>query len=183
MGKKIPSTSDVYLTEVSGFKVYVSIYGTFLAFHNDTSLSAKTMDDLKELIKEHLRETRRFKPIDVIDISDDVIGRITSRTANDKDRVFFSYVGRGEDRVVRTEASLATIDWSQRAGSNPCFARVTEANVAILTEIAIVESVIDELQAYAASLRKQYTDPVTDKVIEGQLDRPKLTVEEAGRPS
>lgn len=72
-------TKELYIGEKEGYKiVYNRWEKMFVATKEDVTLKAKTEPELDAMIKEDLRETRRFKPLDVIKVDDDKVGRIPS---------------------------------------------------------------------------------------------------------
>ena len=73
-----------------GYTIYYH-YREFYAIKETTIIRAETEKELEILIKNHEAELRRFKPVEVIRVEDGVRGRLTSRVADAKDEVYFSF--------------------------------------------------------------------------------------------
>ena len=162
--KGVNRTTDIKLTEIDGFQITVSEYGTFYAVKGDVKYDAKNMDDLKEVLKRHKSEVRRFKPIDVIHLDSEMTGRVTSRVADNDVEVYFTYKDPSYEKKVRKAIRVENYGW----GSDPLkhnFVLDTEANRAILAEIWKKEAERKQIGKDITRLKTTFADPLTWDVI------------------
>ena len=159
---------DINLKEISGFQVTVNSYvGSFTATKGDIKLNAKTLEELEELIKETCREERRFKPLDVIHVRNDRLGRVTSRVASSEQLVYFSFKEDGSSKATRTQESLTDYGWGDK---KPLFVKATPKNLAVLKQIEEKHRQIKALDAEIYALRETYEEPVTWEVVDAQAE-------------
>lgn len=163
----------VELKEKDGFQITVTTYsGIFYAAKGDVRLQADTLEKLEQLIKETNREQRRFKPIDVIHVSNDVAGRITSRVAGDETSVYFSHKESEGAKATRTQESLESGHWGSRDNKYR-FVKATPKNLAILEQVKGKQQQIDALHNEMEALRKTYGDCVTQELVDAQAEAKK----------
>jgi hypothetical protein len=166
----------VVVKEFKGFVISISPYnGTFYAYEKKDEekkekYRAATMGELEEIIKRHVSNKRHFKPINVIHIDDDRVGRITSRTADRDDSVYFTFRKDPTDkkeRPSRTTARIEGYEWVE-GNRQPTweFAQATEANLTVLEKIKDLDNQIKALRTLQQELRKTYGEPVTWELIE-----------------
>lgn len=148
-----------------GIEIYIW-YGTFRAIdpsdNNKEIATSETMAGIKDLIREHLKQKRTFKPVDAIQIRLDRICRITSIDVEDSNRsVWVGYKDErgsgthGKERVKSYYSSDSLQGWA--------FVKATESNLAILKKIQDMSAQIKQLHDSQDNLRKTFTDPVTYK--------------------
>lgn len=161
-------TGDVELKVIEGFKVTVSSYrGTFEATKGEVKLSAETLPKLEELIKEHQREQRRFKPIEVIEVGHDHIGRISSRVADDDASVYFAFKESPNVKATRKAERLEPYSWGHKEQEHN-FVLATPENLAILEQINAKLKEQAKIENDLRQLRGSYKDPVTWEIIDKQ---------------
>lgn len=163
--------TDIVLKKLHGFEVRVSDYSGEFAAYDDVDddharYRAKSLAELEEILKRHASDARHFDPIDVIHISDERIGKITSRVADNKSEVYFTHKERPTDKPTRTQIGLMASHWdySGRTGK-PQFAKVTPENLAIKAKIEDLQKQAAKLHEDAAALRDTYGDLVTWETI------------------
>lgn len=159
------SEHDVFLKKIGSFDVKVSKWnGGFYAYENGAKQSlynAKTLEELEAILKRHASNKRHFKPINVIHIDDDQVGRITSQVADRDNHVYFTWKKRPDLKAQRSEERLEKYSYGRKEQSVATFAKATPANLKILENINTVEDHIKTLRASQDFLRKQYVDLVT----------------------
>jgi len=159
------SKHGIFIREYEGFRIYYG-YKKFIAVKGDVELKANTETELQVIIKQHNREKRRFKPINVIKVNDDLTGRITSRAADTESQVWFSY--RLHDEAKHTKERLESYSWQHGEGGKSLFVEATEENLVILGEISELQLKIGMLNKEIIAKRKSYDKPVTWELIDKQ---------------
>lgn len=155
--------TDVKLTEIDGFQITVSTYGTFTATKGDVEYDAKNLDELKEVLKRHKSDVRRFKPINVIRL-DGTTGRVTSRVADNDVEVYFTYKDPSYEKKVRKAVRVEEYNW--RSGPTEYnFFLDTEENRAVLGEIWKKIAERKQIEKDILRLKKTFKDPITWDVI------------------
>jgi len=153
-----------------GFQVRVSDYsGSFSAYENEddeqATYSAKSLSELEEILKRHESNKRHFTPLDVISISDEKVGRITSRVADNKREVYFTHKDNPNEKATRTAVALVGSRWDYEGQGKPQFAKATPENLAIKAKIDDLKEQAAKLHEDAKALRKTYGDLVTWETI------------------
>ncbi len=118
-----------------GWHIYVDGNGQFYAVNEkqkEAVLDSNTMLGMENKIKEFSRESRRFKPIDVIKVSDLRVGRLTSKVKDTTNHVHFSY-GEGTEKSHSQE--VVQSHWSGEDTFS--FVKKTEKNMTILFQINV----------------------------------------------
>jgi len=144
--------------------IYVSSVGNFYATTADgVDHSTFTLDGVKKLLKKHYDNKRKFAPINIVYVSDDVEGRITSRDAKYKHEFRVTLpTGYGDDGKASYKHTLS------RYGRYKKFVVATPENLGILRQIKGLQVQVDALRAEQDGLRQSYTMPVTEEYIEGR---------------
>lgn len=163
---------EVNLIEFEGFQITVASWnGTFRAYKKDNLqkelYSAESLDALKEKIKRHNSDARHFKPLKVIQIGSDTVGRITSRVADSEREVFFTVKENPKARASRRQTPLLNYGWGEDK-DKPLFAKATPENLVVLEKIQDLESQIKTLRDLQTSLRGTYGDLITFETLGGQ---------------
>jgi len=164
--------TEIFLRKMHGFDVKVSPYGSFYAYEKgaDQALySAKSLEDLEEILKRHASNKRHFKPIEVINISSDTVGRITSKVADNGDQVYFTHKPSPKERASRTATRLIEYGWGSDP-KKPCFAKATPQNLTILAKVEALEKKRKDIDDEMKKLRGTYGSLVTWEDIGGEDD-------------
>lgn len=161
---------EIKLTDFQGFFIRVSSYnGKFNAYEKDEDkdpiFSETTLEELQEKIKRHNSNKRRFKPLKVIQIESDKVGRITSRVADCSDMVYFTHKPSPKERANRTKCWVVD-RYGWKEPKDPRFALATEENLATLAKIENIKKAIQNLSDKAKALRKTYKDAVTMQTLD-----------------
>lgn len=151
---------DVDIRIFQRWQITYSTYGhKFTAKRGDKTLTADTQEEVEELIKEQIRESRRFKPLQVIEIANDRTGRITSRVAGSDRLVYFSFKESDKKRAKHTQKMLETGGWGSEPKFN--FVLATPANLQILEMIKKEREAISSIEKMISKLSDKFKDPVT----------------------
>ena len=168
--------TEFYLKSIGGFDIKVGSSGTFYAYEKGTTkeiYSAKTLEELEEKVKRHVSNARHFKPIDVIQIDADRVGRITSKVADREDFVYFTHKEKPEERATRSESRLISYSFGRHEDNQPVFAKATPENLEILKQIRDLDEQQKILRDRQDALRKLYQNKVTWEDIEFKKPRGK----------
>ena len=158
--------TEVKLIEFEGWTVYVDQWGTFTAVKDEKKLEDKSLEVLKENIKRQNSDDRRFKPIDAIKVNSDMLGRITSRVADNNSCIYWTFKETPEAKTSRTQESLEGYrSWGDERYP---FVMATVANREILAKIEALRTQEDAILKEMQTLRKSYTRPVTWKEVDAQ---------------
>lgn len=148
----------------TGFQItYDKWSHKFTATKGDRSIDADTEPELQELIKQDMRELRKFKPIDVIKVFSDSEGRLTSRVADSESMVWFSHSEDGEKKHTQ-EMLDETYSW-QTKKQPPNFVKASQKNKKILQDIRAAQSQIQDIEQQISTLRDSYEEPVTWEIV------------------
>lgn len=165
------SGEDIELKKIGDYTVTVSPFnGRFTAENpKGNKIEADTLPVLEESIKRQQAADRHFKPIEVIAVEYGRVGRITSRTADIRDyEVYFTFKPSGESKPTRHAINLNSYRYAEYGEHN--FVLATESNLAVLAKIESIEAEIRTKEDLIKSFKKQYTDPVTEEMIEAGED-------------
>lgn len=154
----------IFIIDFQGFKIYYG-HKKFTAIKGDIELKANTETELQVIIKKHAREKRKFRPINVIKVEDEKLGRITSRAADNDSLVWFSH--KEGEHPKHTQERLESYSWSYETRKN-IFVEATGKNLIILGEITELQLKIDTLNKEIIAKRKTYEQPVTWELIDKQ---------------
>jgi hypothetical protein len=131
----------------------------------DIVIEAETEAELEVLIKKHEAELRRFKPLDVIRVSDVTVGRITSRAAESEKMIYFSCTNEF-GKPTHVQVPLESYGWEHDEENKAKFVELTEKNKQILAQILNKKQVIEAHEKEMAALKKQFEKPVTWETLE-----------------
>lgn len=163
----------VVLKELDGFIIKVNPWnGKFYAAAKGDEkgrdlYDGNTLQELEEKIKRHNSNKRRFKPLEVISIGSDKIGRITSRVADSDSQIYFTWKPSPTERASRIQTPLLNYGFGKDK-NKPLFAKATVANLAVFNKIKDIESQIKTLRDLQESFRGTYGNLVTWDTIDEQ---------------
>lgn len=158
---------EIEVKKIGDYIVFLIPYnGSFFAKKGDVRLDADTLPKLEEIIKRQQANDRHFDPIDVIEVGDEKLGRITSRVADNDREVYFTFKDKPNDKPTRVAKSLEETYWG-RSEDEPKhnFVKATPTNLAVRQKIKDLSIQIAELYADQKDLRATYDDPITWEVI------------------
>jgi hypothetical protein len=132
----------------------------------DTVIEAETEEELEIAIKKHEAELRRFKPLDVLRLSDVVVGKITSRAADSEKMIFFSYKD-DQGNQMHNKNLLESYTFKEgEEGYEANFVELTTKNRVTLAHIEKKKKEIVVLESEIASLKEHFEKPVTWERLE-----------------
>ena len=156
--------NDVDIRIFQRWQITYSPYSyTFTAKRGAKTLTADTQEQVEELIKEQIRESRRFKPLQVIQTEYERVGRITSRVADSDTHIYFSYKEEGAKRAKHTQEKLESSGWGSDTTSY--FVLATPANLKILEKIRKKREQISSIEKRISKLSEKFKDPVTWELL------------------
>jgi hypothetical protein len=147
-----------------GYTIYYH-YREFYAIKETTIIRAETEKELEILIKNHEAELRRFKPIEVFRVEDGVRGRLTSRVADAKDEVYFSFKDASGQSSHSKEPISPYHRWETETRL-PKFVEVTPKNLQLMKDMEKEQEAIRSCEAAIEELKKRFEKPVTQETID-----------------
>jgi hypothetical protein len=144
----------------------------FYAIKDETVLEATTESELAEVVKIHMRDLRRFKPIDVIKVDSNQVGKLTTRAADADDYVTFAFKDNNENgKPKHTKEPLMRYSYLGlgKEENRANFVEATQTNLAILKKIDSKLAQIESIQKEIDEAKKTYEKPVMRERIEEAL--------------
>lgn len=153
----------VKIMDYEGWEISINTHsGVFEAKKDGARLGNKDLELLKEKIKRQNRTSLKFTAIEVIEIENDRVGRITSATSESNDTVYFSYHEAGYEKMKRSQERLNR-GWVSEF--KPAFALATPENMKILAQIEAKQRTIETLDKEIEKLRTTYKQPIKPETI------------------
>lgn len=146
-----------------GYQIYYYLR-QFFAIRETNIIKAEAEKELEILIKNHEAELRRFKPVEVIRVEHGIRGRLTSRAADAKDEVYFSFKD-ASGQSSHLKERISTHRWEPEKAL-PKFVEVTPKNLQLLKDIEKEQEAIRSCEAAVEKLKRQLEKPVTQETID-----------------
>lgn len=164
----------IEIKEYKGCKIkYNEGFDRFEAFDSDGKriADAPTRLELEKKLDSHAKHKRRFRKLQVIDVSEDHICEITSRDVEHPDKeVWVSWTKDG--KVEHGKKVIASYGWNYRDNEHTptlayYFVLNNPENLLVLGKVKAAQTEIEKLRRQIDDWRKHlYKEPVTPKMLD-----------------